>query len=441
MVQEAGADTEMDPSTITSDDDKTFAAMGVIKTIATIISSLGSNKEILTQIQEIVIPIVMFTLENKQIDVFDNIYELVDSLTFNLRRIDPNMWQVLEATYKLFKSDAVDFLDEMLPSLDNFLSYGADIIKTSANFKMMFLDIYTTGMTSEQLGENDRVNASKLIESFLLNLRGEVDDAIPIIVPIALKHLDEANSRALRLANLETLINVVLYNPAAALQCSENHEAGSSRKFFDKWFNALKSENGFPRVHDKKLSIMAMSALLELDPSAVPPTLQEGWTGIVSATLHVFQTLPVAVEKRKALEDAFEGEDDDDDDDDDEPVALELEDDEGDVWDEDSSYLEYLASEGLRLRTKAINRQSGIDDDDEDDDSDDESSIDEELGFTSPLDNIDPYTSFKQALTAFQMKNPAAYQAATTSLNIEQQTLLMEVMAIAEKNGTAAPTA
>ncbi len=39
------------------------------------------------------------------------------------------------------------------------------------------------------------------------------------------------------------------------------------------------------------------------------------------------------------------------------------------------------------------------------------------------------------------MKNPAAYQAATTSLNIEQQTLLMEVMAIAEKNGTAAPTA
>lgn len=112
----------------------------------------------------------------------------------------------------------------------------------------------------------------------------------------------------------------------------------------------------------------------------------------------------------------------------------------------------------MRLRNKAINRQSGIQDDEEDDDSDDESEIDEELGFISPLDNIDPYTSFKQALTgsgfptnfwntmiysfsAFQMKNPAAYQAATTSLDVEQQTLLMEVMTIAEKNGTAAPTA
>jgi importin-7 len=40
------------------------------------------------------------------------------------------------------------------------------------------------------------------------------------------------------------------------------------------------------------------------------------------------------------------------------------------------------------------------------------------------------------------MKSPALYQASTTSLNIEQQTVLMEVMAIAEKNaaaGAAAP--
>lgn len=38
-------------------------------------------------------------------------YDLVDSLTFRMRAISPNMWPVLEHTYKLFKSDAVDFLD------------------------------------------------------------------------------------------------------------------------------------------------------------------------------------------------------------------------------------------------------------------------------------------------------------------------------------------
>ena len=36
--------------------------------------------------------------------------------------------------------------------------------------------------------------------------------------------------------------------------------------------------------------------------------------------------------------------------------------------------------------------------------------------------------------TAFQMNNAPAYQAATTSLSAEQQTLLMEVMQIAQLN-------
>jgi len=38
-------------------------------------------------------------------------YDLVDSLTFKLRSIAPGMWPVFEETYKLFKSDAVDFLE------------------------------------------------------------------------------------------------------------------------------------------------------------------------------------------------------------------------------------------------------------------------------------------------------------------------------------------
>ena len=71
----------------------------------------------------------------------------------------------------------------MLPSLDNFLSYGADVIKTRADYKQMFVDIYTTSITNEQLGENDRVNGSKLAESVLLNLRGAMDDVcIPFLI-------------------------------------------------------------------------------------------------------------------------------------------------------------------------------------------------------------------------------------------------------------------
>jgi hypothetical protein len=166
---DANADMEAISS---ADDDKTYAAMGVAKTIGTIVSSVDSSPEILAQVQDIIIPVIVFTLEHKLLDLLDNMYDLVDSLTFKLHNISPQMWPVFELTYKIFKSDAVDFLDEMLPSLDNFVSYGTDVFKARADYRQMALDIYTTSITSDQLGETDRVNGCKLAESILLNLRG-----------------------------------------------------------------------------------------------------------------------------------------------------------------------------------------------------------------------------------------------------------------------------
>ena len=65
---------------------------------------------------------------------------------------------------------------EMLPSLDNFVSFGSEVIKSRPDYKQMLVDIYTTALTNNQLGENDRVVGCKLAESILLNLRGNVDD-------------------------------------------------------------------------------------------------------------------------------------------------------------------------------------------------------------------------------------------------------------------------
>ncbi len=72
----------------------------------------------------------------------------------------------------------------MLPSLDNFVSFGVDMFKSRPDYRQMVLDIYTTAMTSPQLGENDRVNGSKLAESILLNLRGTIDDVSQLLLHI-----------------------------------------------------------------------------------------------------------------------------------------------------------------------------------------------------------------------------------------------------------------
>ncbi|KAG6898392.1 hypothetical protein C0992_004102 [Termitomyces sp. T32_za158] len=420
------------------DDDKTFTAMGVAKTISTIISSIENSVDILAQVQEVVIPIILFTLENKLLDLFDNMYELVDSLTFKLRSISPNMWPIFEQTYKLFKSDAIDFLDEMLPSLDNFVSYGGEVIKSRPDYIHMLVDIYTTSISSDQLGENDRVNGSKLAESILLNLRGSVDDttaqALQVFISTALSQLDKTQTASLRLANLEVLVNAVLYNPSAALHIMES--SGKARTFFDRWFAAINGDDLLPRVHDKKLSILALCSLLEMTQAAVPQSLQSGWPGILGGILTIFKDLPKAIASRKVLEESLEVSDDDELV---EEKILNLNEEEEDVWDEDSAYLELLANEGARLREKQEKAADG----EYDSESEDEE-IEEELGYISPLDNVDPYVSFKQALTsmstyfqAFQMQNGSDYQAATTALTVEQQTLLMEAMNTAELNSAA----
>lgn len=116
------------------------------------------------------------------------------------------------------------------------------------------------------------------------------------IITTALELQKKADGVALRLANLEVLINTVLYNPSAALHLMELYGPGTSRVFFDQWFAAINSDTKLPRVHDKRLSIVALSSLMEMDPSAIPDVLKEGWPGIVGAALKLFKDLPKAIE-------------------------------------------------------------------------------------------------------------------------------------------------
>jgi hypothetical protein len=203
----------------------------------------------------------------------------------------------------------------MLPALDNFVSYGPEMFKSRPDYRSMMLDIYKTAMESDQLGENDRVNGCKLAESMMLNLRDHIDDVrarlvcipaspltlvrqiLPTFVGTAVAQVDIAESSHLKLANLEVLVNAVLYNPGAALQLMESFRAGAARTFFDAWFSAIAdADTRLPRVHDKKLSILTLCALLELDPAGVPAALTDGWPGIVGGALKLFHGLPKAIE-------------------------------------------------------------------------------------------------------------------------------------------------
>jgi hypothetical protein len=155
--------------------DKTMAAMGVLKTIGTLILSLESTPDILQQLENALLPVITYTLEKRIFDLYDEIFEIIDSCTFSSKRVTPTMWSVFELIYRAFTDSGIDYMNEMLPTLDNFISYGSDVFIANDQVKQMMFDMIDTVMKSDHLSEVERVCACKLMESILLNCRGSVD--------------------------------------------------------------------------------------------------------------------------------------------------------------------------------------------------------------------------------------------------------------------------
>ncbi|KAF7728772.1 hypothetical protein EC973_005610 [Apophysomyces ossiformis] len=406
--------------------DKTMAAMGVLKTIGTLILSLESSPDVLQQLENALLPVITYTLENNILDLYDEIFEIIDSCTFSAKRVTPTMWGVFELIYKAFKESGIDYMDEMLPPLDNYISYGRDVFVSNENIQRMMFDIIETVMKSDRLGENDRVCACKLMESVLLNCRGQVDMYVSPFLNLAFQYIFTGSMKTaeFKVHCIEVVVNCLYYNPALTLRLLEENQW--TQGFFTLWFNTL---DKFSRVHDKKLVIVALCALLELPADQIPASLQAGWPQVLAGIINVFQSLPKAIENRENMEKLY-GDGIDDDFDADELNGLdglsgdeEEDNDDEDVHDQEAEYLEYLAQQ-------AANHSNESEYDDE------EEEMQEELLFESPLDEIDPYVRFEQVFRGMQQGNPASYTLLTKDLGAEQQNFIMTVLSTAEQRRT-----
>ncbi|KAI8394007.1 armadillo-type protein [Radiomyces spectabilis] len=404
--------------------DKTMAAMGVLKTIGTLILSLESTPEVLQQLENALLPVITYTLENSIIDLYDEIFEIIDSCTFSAKRVTPTMWSVFPLIYRAFKTSGIDYIEEMLPPLDNYISYGRDIFVADQNIQTMMFDIIDTVMKSDNMSEHDRVCACKLMESMLLNCRGQIDMHVSSFLNLAFQYIFTGSMKSVefKVHCLEVVINCLYYNPVLTLRLLE--ENSWTQGFFNLWFGTL---DRFSRVHDKKLVIVALCSLLEVPAEQMPASLVSGWSHILTSIVQMFQTLPKAVENRENLEriygDGFDESDLADElsgydgssigDDDTEDNGDE------DVEDEDNEYLEYLAQQA--------SNQSG------DSDFDEEEEIEEEILFESPLDEINPYVRFEEVFRGLQQHSPESYAVLTKDLNNEQQNCIMLVLSEAEQ--------
>ena len=144
----------------------------------------------------------------------------------------------------------------------------------------------------KKVGGVDRICGCKLAEGLMLSLRGHVDEHIGEFIRLAMKVLmnDELKVKSYKIHLLEMVINAVYYNPQLALSILEMSEG--TNKFFNLWFSSI---DDMTRVHDKKLSIVAILSLLSIPLQSVPVSIQAGWPRLLQGLSKLFQTLPQAM--------------------------------------------------------------------------------------------------------------------------------------------------
>jgi importin-7 len=371
-------------------DDKSITALGVLQTIGTLILTLESTPDVLAHLETILMPVITITLEHKLYDLYNEVFEIIDSCTFAAKIISPTMWQAFELLHQTFKSGAELYLEDMLPALENFVNYGSKTLMETPAYLEAIVDMIRSIFKDEKVGGVDRICGCKLAEILMLNLRNAIDNYVPEFIQLAMSVLtsDELKVKSYRIHLMEMVINAIYYNPRLSLNVLEAN--GWTNKFFSMWFSSIDT---FTRVHDKKLSIGAIIALLTLRADEVPTSVQQGWPRLLQGIVRLFQTLPAALKNREEAqkEDEFAlGGNYDDEDDDDEWEAEDWDAEETaettDIKDESTAYLDFLSQQAQKFNA-AVGEEE----------ADDE--LEEESLLETPLDQMEPYGLFKDTLS------------------------------------------
>lgn len=193
------------------------------------------------------------------------------------------------------------FID-MLPALDNFVTFGSFTLTQNPAYLQALVGMVEDIFHDEKVGGVDRICGCKLSEALMLNLRGQVDQYIPTFISLAMAVLNsnETHAKSYRIHLMEMVINAIYYNPLLSLQFLESKEW--TNKFFSTWFSNM---DIFTRVHDKKLCIVAISALLTLRGNDVPASVQPGWPRLLQGISKLFQTLPAALKRMFTMKPLF----------------------------------------------------------------------------------------------------------------------------------------
>ncbi len=259
-----------------------------------------------------------FALKLVQTDAPSSLWELgvklVVALTFEPPFPNgPGVWNALPVLYKCWQEWAKDYMVELAEVWDNFLTndparcVGTPEIVAATNDMIHYALRADTDI-------DQREGGLKLMEAMLANLRGKLDALVPQwlgLLFLGIKH-------ELAEQNLENVLDLAChtalffwYNPVMTLQLLESNKA--TAQLLD---HLLANGDDLFTKKSKKLVLLGLSALLQVAPEALPPSVKQRMAKLAAFLLKLQMELWKQKDEEAKLRAAEEaGEDGFDDDD------------------------------------------------------------------------------------------------------------------------------
>ncbi|XP_050143019.1 importin beta-like SAD2 isoform X2 [Malus sylvestris] len=411
------------------DDPGALAAVGCLRAISTILESVSRLPHLFVQVEPTLLPIMRRMLTTDGQEVFEEVLEIVSYMTFFSPTISLDMWSLWPLMMEALAEWAIDFFPNILVPLDNYISRGTAQFLTckEPDYQQSLWNMIAAIMADKNMEDGDIEPAPKLIQVVFQNCRGQVDQWVEPYLRITVERLRRSEKPYLKCLLIEVIADALYYNAALALSILQN--LGVATEIFNLWFQMLQQVKksgvraNFKREHDKKVCCLGLTSLMTLPAELLPG---EALGRVFRAALDLLvaykeQVAEAAKEEEPEDDDEMDGFPTDDDDEygdgSDKEMGLDAED--GDEV--DSVKLQKLAAQAKSFRPS----------DEYDSDSDDDFSDDEEL--QSPIDDVDPFILFVDAVKAMQASDPLRVHSLMQTLDFQHQALANGVAQHAEQ--------
>lgn len=160
-----------------------IAAYGVLRALCTVVESVASLPELMPALEEVLFPLLHRYTSTEGQDIFEEVMQILTYLTYYSPALSPRLWTLFPAVLAAVDEWAIDFFENAMLPLDNFISRGTDVFlaSTAPNYLALTnqtLERVLCGPGSEDYPEDQAIAAPKLMGTILQHCRGRVDACV-----------------------------------------------------------------------------------------------------------------------------------------------------------------------------------------------------------------------------------------------------------------------